>query len=125
VHEGVLLLPLTALHAWEIPRCTGIAESVRAGLLGFYSRQRQNFSLLRSVQTGFRAHPTTFPLVTGVSFLGAKAASGVKLTATPSSAEVGKGWAIPPLPHISSWLGAYLIKHRDIFTLPRKYIVIG
>jgi hypothetical protein len=36
----------------------------------------------------------------------------------PSSAEVKKGAAIPPLPHMPSWHTAYLIKHRDSFTLP-------
>jgi hypothetical protein len=34
----------------------------------------------------------------------------------PSSAEVKKGGAIHPLPHMSSWHSTYLIKHRDSFT---------
>jgi hypothetical protein len=34
----------------------------------------------------------------------------------PSSAKVKKIGAIPPLPHMSSWRSAYLIKHRDNFT---------
>jgi hypothetical protein len=34
----------------------------------------------------------------------------------PSNAEVKNGGAIPPLPDMSSWRGAYLIKHRDNFT---------
>jgi hypothetical protein len=34
-----------------------------------------------------------------------------------SSAEVRNGGAKPPLPHMSSWHGAYLIKHRDNFTI--------
>jgi hypothetical protein len=33
-----------------------------------------------------------------------------------SSAEVKNGGTIPPLLHTSSWCGAYLIEHRDIFT---------
>jgi hypothetical protein len=35
----------------------------------------------------------------------------------PSCAEVKNGGAIPPLPHISSWHSAWLIKYRDNFTL--------
>jgi hypothetical protein len=31
----------------------------------------------------------------------------------PSSAEVKNGGAIPPLPCMTSWHSAYLIKHRD------------
>jgi hypothetical protein len=33
----------------------------------------------------------------------------------PSSAEVKNGGTISPLPHMSSWHGAYLIKHMDNF----------
>jgi hypothetical protein len=35
----------------------------------------------------------------------------------PSSAEVKKGGAISPLPHMSSWHGASLMKLRDKFTI--------
>jgi hypothetical protein len=34
----------------------------------------------------------------------------------PSNAEAKKGGAIPPLPHISSWRDALLIKQRANFT---------
>jgi hypothetical protein len=50
---------------------------------------------------------------TGISFPRGKAAGACS---HPSSAEVKKGGAIPPLPHMSSWHNAYLIKHRDNFT---------
>jgi hypothetical protein len=33
----------------------------------------------------------------------------------PSSAEIKKGWAVPPLPYTSLLGGAYLIKHKDNF----------
>jgi hypothetical protein len=36
----------------------------------------------------------------------------------PSSAGVKNGEAIPPLPHMSLWYSAYLIKHRNNFFLP-------
>jgi hypothetical protein len=35
----------------------------------------------------------------------------------PSRAEVRNGGAIPPLPYMSSWHSASLIKHRDNYTL--------
>jgi hypothetical protein len=35
---------------------------------------------------------------------------------SPSSAEVKNGGAIPPLPPMSSWHSAKLIKHRENFT---------
>jgi hypothetical protein len=31
----------------------------------------------------------------------------------PSSVEIKKSGSIPPLPRVSSWHSAYLIKHRD------------
>jgi hypothetical protein len=40
----------------------------------------------------------------------------------PSSAEVKESGAIPPLPHMSSWHSAYLIKHRDNFTFLYTHI---
>jgi hypothetical protein len=33
----------------------------------------------------------------------------------PSTAEIKNGGAVPPLSHASSWLDAYLIKHKDNF----------
>jgi hypothetical protein len=75
----------------------------------------KKFSLLLSVQTGSRAHPASYPIGTGGSFPGGKAARGVKLTTPPSSAEVKNGGVVPPLPYTFSWRGAYLIKHRDSF----------
>jgi hypothetical protein len=36
----------------------------------------------------------------------------------PTSAEVKKCGSMHPLPHTPSWRSAYLVKHRDKFTLP-------
>jgi hypothetical protein len=45
---------------------------------------------------------------------------------SPSSAEVKNCGAIPPLPHMSSWRGAWLIKHRDNFyTVTIFYLQCG
>jgi hypothetical protein len=43
----------------------------------------------------------------------------------PSSAEVEKVGAIPPLPHMSSWHCASVIKHRDNFTIPLPVVRAG
>jgi hypothetical protein len=43
------------------------------GLDEFESRWRQEFSRLHVVQTGFGAHPASYPMGTGGSFLGGKA----------------------------------------------------
>jgi hypothetical protein len=40
----------------------------------FETRQGQKFSLLRVIQTGSEAHPASYPMDTGDSFLGDKAA---------------------------------------------------
>jgi hypothetical protein len=77
------------------------------------------FSLLHSAQTGSGAHPASCPMDTGGSFPGGKAVSGRETDHSfPSSAEVKKAGAIPPLPHTSSRCGAELIMHRGNFTLP-------
>jgi hypothetical protein len=43
----------------------------------------------------------------------------------PSSAEVKKGGAIPPLPHMSSWHSDSLINHRDNFISGFTYLSNG
>jgi hypothetical protein len=40
-----------------------------------------------------------------------------------SSDEVKNGGAIPPLSHMSSWRDAYLIRHRDNFTLSESRVL--
>jgi hypothetical protein len=50
------------------------SEGLRTGWQAFYSRQGQDFSLLRSLQTGSEAHPASYPVGTGGSFLGGKTA---------------------------------------------------
>jgi hypothetical protein len=44
------------------------SRALGAGQLGFDSQQREDFSLLHSVQTGPEAHPAPYPLGTGSSF---------------------------------------------------------
>jgi hypothetical protein len=49
-------------------------------------------------------------------FLGVKRPGSEADHSDLSSAKVKNGGAIPLIPHTSSWLGAYLIEHKDKFT---------
>jgi hypothetical protein len=75
------------------------------------------FSLLHTVQTESGAHPASCPMDSGLSFPGGKATGREANHSPPSSVDVKNYVAIPPLPHVSSWCSASLIKHRDNFTL--------
>jgi hypothetical protein len=57
------------------------------------------------VQTGSGAHPVSYPVGTGGSFPGGKAAVTWSLP-LPSNAEVKTGGGIPPFPDTSSWCDA-------------------
>jgi hypothetical protein len=59
------------------------------------------FSLLHSVQTGSRAHPTSYSMGTG-----GKRPEREADHSTPSSDEIKNGGAIPSFPHASSWRDA-------------------
>jgi hypothetical protein len=50
--------------------CGMVAQWYGDGLDGIDSRQGQDFSLLHVVQTGSGAHPASYPMGTGGSFLG-------------------------------------------------------
>jgi hypothetical protein len=80
----------------------------------FESRRGQEFSPLH-VQIGFGVHPISYPMCTGSSFPGVKAAGtwSWPLHLVPRSRKCG---SIHPLPHTLSWRSAYLVKHRDNFT---------
>jgi hypothetical protein len=71
----------------------------------------QDFSLLHSVQTGSGTHPASYPVTSGFtpppppdgeSFPGVRRPWREADRSPPSSAEVKKGGAIPPLPHMYS-----------------------
>jgi hypothetical protein len=88
---------------------------MRAGRPRFNSRRRQDL-FLHNVEASSGVHPASYTINTGGYFLGGIGAWGVKLTTRlqlqPRSSLRG---SIHPLPHTSSWSGAYLIKHRDKF----------
>jgi hypothetical protein len=57
-------------------------------------------SLLHSIQTGSGPHPASYPMGAGALFPGAKHPGREADHFSPSSAEVKKGGAIPPLSHM-------------------------
>jgi hypothetical protein len=77
------------------------------------------FTMFHGVQTGSGAHPaSSYTMGTGASSPGVMRHEREADRSPPSSAEVKKGGAISPHPHMPSWHSAYLIKHRDNFILP-------
>jgi hypothetical protein len=67
--------------------------------------------------------PTQSPVqwVLGALSLGVKRLGHEGDHSPPSSVEINRGGALPPLPHIFSWHSALLIKHSNSFTF---YFVI-
>jgi hypothetical protein len=65
-----------------------------------------NFSLRHSVQTSSEAHTASYPMGTGGSFLGGKAAGRGADHSSPSSAEVKQ----------CVFMAWYLVKHMENFT---------
>jgi hypothetical protein len=94
-----------------ITRCS---DELRAGRPGFDSWQCT--FILCGIQTDFGAHPASCTMGTGDSFPGVKRQRREADYSLPSSAEIRKGRAIIPLPHMSSYYSASQMKHRDIFT---------
>jgi hypothetical protein len=78
------------------------SDGLRAGLLGFNSSQRQDISLLHSVQTGSGTHPSSYAMGTGGFFpRGVKQSGRETDHSPPSSAEDKNDGALSPLPDIS------------------------
>jgi hypothetical protein len=96
-----------------------IVTRLRAGRPGFDSRQWKwrEFSLRHRVQHCFRAHPTSYPMDTGGSFLGVKRPGHEDDHSPQHSAEVKNEWVelhLHPRYVFTAWC---LVKHRDNFTL--------
>jgi hypothetical protein len=72
----------------------------------FRFRAMQEFSLLHSFQTDRGAHLASYQMGAGGNFSEGKTAGAWSWPSPPSNAEVKKGRAIPPLPHMSSWHSA-------------------
>jgi hypothetical protein len=91
-----------------------------------FSEGAMNSSLLLFVQTGSGVHPASYPIiqwVPGVLSPEVKGSVREYYYSLPSGAEVKNGECISPLPHDSSWLVAYIIKHRYSFTYFYCYII--
>jgi hypothetical protein len=98
-------------------RLGGYSDGLRAGWPGFDSQHGKIF--LFSTASRAALGPNQPPIQRILVALSAEVKRPGREAdhSLPSSAEVKKGGAIPPLPNMSSWLSAYLIKHRDNFTL--------
>jgi hypothetical protein len=83
-----------------------------------FSAGTRIFSIPYNFQIGSGDHSTSCPADTDGYCRGVKRADREANHTPPSSAEVKNNGAIPPLHNTSSWRDAYLIKHRDNFTLP-------
>jgi hypothetical protein len=67
----------------------------------------QDFSLLHSVETDSGARPASYTMcVMGAFYPGVKRQGLVADHSPPSSVEVKKSVAMPPLPHMPSWPSA-------------------
>jgi hypothetical protein len=77
-------------------------------------------SLFHSVQTSSGAHQPPIQWTLQDPSPGVKRPGREADDSFPSSVEAKNGGAIPPLPNMSSWLDAWLIKHRDNFTFTFK-----
>jgi hypothetical protein len=86
-----------------------------AGVSAFYGLEARNLSLLHSVLSGSGAHPVSYSVGTGGCIPEVKRPGLEADHSPPPSDEIKKEGDIRPLPHISSWHSAYLIKHRNIF----------
>jgi hypothetical protein len=88
------------------PTINWYSNELRAGRPGLDSRQGHDVSLLRRVQTGSVAHPTSYPMGTGGSFRGDKRPWPEADYLFALSAEVKNCEPVPPLLHILSWHNA-------------------
>jgi hypothetical protein len=92
----------------------GIATGWTAGIR--FAAVERDFSLLHGVQTGSGATQPPSQWAPGALSSGVKWPACEAVHSPPSSAEIMNGGAITPLPHTSSWPGAYLVKHMNNFT---------
>jgi hypothetical protein len=103
------------INFWILWLMTYYSYKLLAGQLGFDIWQRQDFSLLHSVQTISGDHPAYYPIGTRSSFPGLKWQGHNTHHSPPASAKVKNGGLIHLLHHTSSRRGVYLIKPRDKF----------
>jgi hypothetical protein len=79
-----------------------VATQLGYGMDGLGSIPGSVTSLLHSVQTDYGAHPASYPIGTGGSFLGGKEAGHEADHSPPSSVDKER-WRYTSTPHTSSW----------------------
>jgi hypothetical protein len=109
----VLLITAEYLHTY-----------VHTGSRGWIPGRGKRFFLLRNVQTGSGAQPASYTRAPGAPSSGIRRLGREADRSSPPSVEVKNGGAIPPLPHVSSWSGAYLMKLMDNFAFYLYHIFI-
>jgi hypothetical protein len=94
-------VPMRWIFFFNLPNSSRLATGWTTEGPEFESRKGQEFSVLHIVQTGSGVHPT-YPMGTGGSFPGGKAAGGVKLTTHLPTSAVD----LYITPHAPSWRSA-------------------
>jgi hypothetical protein len=94
-----------------------IVTRLRTGRPGFNSRQELRIFLFFTAGCPYRlvAHPTSYPMNTGVISQGLKRPRREADHSPPSSAEVKNAWSCTST-HQYVFMAWYLIKHRENFT---------
>lgn len=79
------------------------SDGLQAGQLGApLLAGARDFVPFHSIQTGYEAHPASYPIGSGGAFPRAKVAGHNAVHSSPSSDDVKNGGDIPPLPpHVS------------------------
>jgi hypothetical protein len=67
------------------------------------------------VNRGFIDFPSYINIFLSVGFPGGKEYRCGAYNSPKSSVKIKNGGAIPPIPHMSSWYSAYLIKHGQSY----------
>jgi hypothetical protein len=112
-HDHLLPHPLpfmtyyhsTILH-WSQDSSVGICDRLWAGWPGFYSRQCCIFLFFSVSRLTLRPTQPPVQWALGALSLGTEWQGREADYSPPSSTNIKKGGAIPPLPHMSSWHSA-------------------
>jgi hypothetical protein len=104
-------------NLWKLRQLHRYSDGLWAGWLKSKSRQGQEILTYFTVSTP-ALEPTQPPIqrVPGALSPGVKRLGDEAGHSPPCIAKVKNGGAIPPLPHMPSWHGTLLIRHRDNFT---------
>jgi hypothetical protein len=85
----------------------------------------KNFIFSKSSRPALRFTQSLIQWVPGALYSGVKRPGREVDHSPPTSAEVKKMWVYTSTPHTPSWRSAWLVKHRDNFTLPLPHFSCG